>query len=615
MDTERAFRVAFLRCVIAGALVNANSVAAQVEPDEDLLVLRIAPRNYHLDQTDPTYLSSLLAYSLTKPIAVKAGQTLSGILQEQFNVTETWTPLAYKRFASKVQMVNGIRDPKRDLIAGQTLLLPDMPRGAETPNVIGGLTTTRAQVTFGTVGVDSYLADAPKMLNRVSALSATEIQLRSMKRSQYAALNIDPLSTRSQMLAFGQPLPIQGEIVANMAVSDATVGAVDEPSKALITKLLQAPAKTHPYVVILDDSWPSQDDFHRSVRFILDAAAKVREAYFLQDSRGDSSDVKSLKDELDKNHYGTTFCESDCEYPLLKSHSAMIRRSLDGFSQLDTQERVGVFYIPLNVAQRYARNALGEIMRVALLADSVSSQLVLKTSLGNLPKATQPGIPNFDSVDKLVDTLLSPVRLSAVPPAYTPGADLRVSTDKSIVDAVVNFMVLYSAASQRPHFISMSWTSPRNSLPATFRDDAAYGLWIAAAGNDPNANVQLQLPLFAGRSTVPGDFIAVQNTSAAGCDTSKLSANKNLHVYGLAFPGRIDADHCGTSFSAPRVAWLLALREAAKGTPATPSADEAWTQWKAAQMEAIFRLSRPDLTGEDRYRVSVQQLLDETDTH
>lgn len=609
MNSGRVFPVITLVCLAVSAPAASSPIAAQSAADEDLLVLRVAPRTYHLDQIDHEHLSGLLANSFSKQIKVKPGQTISGILQEQFNITKRWAPHTYDQFAAKVQATNSISDPSRDLKAGQLLLLPDMPKGAQTPNVPGNPTVTRAQVTYGTVGFDSRIAEAPTTLNRVSALAGTEIQFRSMKRSQYSSLNIDPLSTRSQMAAAGQPIPLQGEIVASMAVGDATPATLDAASKTLVSTLLATPVKIHPYVVVLDDSWPSQDDFRRSVRFILDASAKIREAYFLQDSRGDSSDVASMKAELDKNHYGTTFCDGDCEYPQLKWHSAMIRRSLDDFTQLDTKQQIGVIYIPLNLAQRYARNAIGEIMRVALLADSVSSQLVLKTPSGNFPKAAQPGIPDFESVDGFVETLLSPVRLSAIPPAYTPGSELRVSTDKSIVDAVVNFMVLYSAASQRPHFISMSWTSPRNSLPATFRDDAPYGLWIAAAGNDPNVNVQSQLPLFAGRSTVPGDFIAVQNTAVTGCDTSKLSTNPALHVYGLAFPGWIDSSHCGTSFSAPRVAWLLALREASKGTPVIPSDDDSWMQWKAAQMEAVFRLTRPNLGGEDRYRVSVQQLL------
>lgn len=609
MNSKRMFPTTYLACLAVSALTMANPAAAQGAADEDLLVLRVAPRTYHLDQIDDKHLSSLLAHSFAKPIAVKPGQTLSGILQEQFNVTKKWAPRTYEQFTATVQATNSIRDPGRDLKAGQVLLIPDMPRGAETPKSPGNPLATLTQVTYGTVGDDSRVAEVPKALNRVSALAKAEAQFRSMKRSQYSTLNIDPLSTRSQMVAAGQPIPLQGEIVASMAVGDAAPVTFDDASKTSVSTLLAAPAKIHPYVIVLDDSWPSQDDFRRSVRFILDATAKIREMYSLQDSRGESSDVASLKAELDKNHYGTTFCDSDCEYPQLKWHSAMIRRSLADFTQLDKKPLVEVVYIPLNFAQRYARNAIGEMMRIAVLADSVSSQLVLKTPFGNFPKATQPGIPDFQSVDDIVDTLLSPVRLTAIPPTYSPGSELQVSTDKSIVDAVVNFMVLYSAASQRPHFISMSWTSPRNSLPTTFRDDAPYGLWIAAAGNDPNVNVQSQLPLFAGRSTVPGDFIAVQNTAAAGCDTSKLSSNAALHVFGLAFPGWIDSSHCGTSFSAPRVAWLLALREAAKGTPVIPSEDDSWMQWKAAQMEAVFRLTRPNLSGEDRYRVSVQQLL------
>ncbi|QVX40685.1 LysM peptidoglycan-binding domain-containing protein (plasmid) [Ralstonia solanacearum] len=611
MEHAKRLFATCVACVFAATIAAASPAVAQSDTDEELLVIRITPREYHLDHVYPKKLSGLLANSFTKPFTVKPGQTLSGILQEQFNITQKWAPQTYESFATHVQQANGIIDPTRDIKAGQVLVLPDMPRGAGPPKFAAVQSDTRAQITFGQIGPDLNLAEPPRTLNQVSDITPREIQVRSMKRGQYAALKIDPFSTRRQMIEAGQPIPLKGAIVAKMAASDAAAVAVDSTSKAVITKLLRSPTKTRPYLIVLDDSWPSQDDFRRSVRFILEASERIRDAYSLQDPRGETDDVKLLKSELDKDRYGTTFCDNDCEYPQLKWHAAMVRRSLDDFRSLDTQDRVQVIYLPLNVAQRYAPNLLGEIMRVALLADSVSDQLVLKMPGGSFPAATQPGSPNFYDIDPIVKSILAAPALSAIPPAYTPGAELSVSTDKSIIDAVVNFMVLYSAASQRPHFISMSWTSPRNSLPATFRDDAPYGLWLAAAGNDPAVSVQAQLPLFAGRSTVPGDFIAVQNTASAGCDTSRLSALPALHVYGLAFPGRVDADHCGTSFSTPRVAWLLALREAAKGMTVKPSADDSWTQWKALRMEAVFRMTRPGQGGEDRYRVSIPQLLDE----
>lgn len=594
------------------ALLGAAPAAAQPEPDEDLLVLRTVPRDYHEHPAPPSVFSGLLANSFTKPpVTVKPGQTLSGILLEHFNVSASWTPQVYDQFAQHVQRANGILDPAKDLKAGQVLVLPDMPRGAETPKAASQRNSVRAQMTFSTITSGFQLATPPKAVNDVPQTSAREIQIRSMKRSQYAELKVDPNATRSQMQEAGIPIPLQGALVANLSAGEPAAAPLDAGAKVLLTKLLRAPAKTRPFVLVLDDSWPSQEDFRRSVRFVLDAAAKIREAYSLQDSRGDSTDAATLKSELSGLNYGTTFCDSDCEYPRLKWHSAMVRKSLEDFNRLDTQGRVQVIYLPLNRAQRYGRNVLAEIIRVSLLADSVSTQLVLKTPAGNYPDDVQPGAADFPGIDKFVETLLAPDRLATMPLAHTAGTELRVSTDKAIVDAVVNFLVLYSAASQRPHFLSMSWTSPPNSLPAAFRDDTPYGLWVAAAGNNPKINVQADRPLFAVRSTTPGDFIAVQNTAEAGCDTSTLSPNPALHVYGLAFPGRVDADLCGTSFSTPRVAWLLALREAVKGPAVMPSRDESWTQWKAARMEGIYRMTRPNVPGEGRYQVSIPQLLNE----
>jgi len=197
-----------------------------------------------------------------------------------------------------------------------------------------------------------------------------------------------------------------------------------------------------------------------------------------------------------------------------------------------------------------------------------------------------------------------------MPPMPYNGQELTVHTDKAIVDAVVNFLHLYSMASERPHYLSMSWTTPNLTMASLFRPNG-YGLWFAAAGNNPNINVQAREIQYAARSSDPGDVVAVLNTVSAGCATSTLSSDPALPVLGFAFPGRVDEKHCGTSFSAPRVAWLLAAKEAVKGDAVSPLQREPWTQWRAKTRNTLMKLTRPSALGEQRYRVSMWDLLAE----
>jgi hypothetical protein len=121
----------------------------------------------------------------------------------------------------------------------------------------------------------------------------------------------------------------------------------------------------------------------------------------------------------------------------------------------------------------------------------------------------------------------------------------------------------------------MSWTTPdqwfQPNVPEGF-----YGLFVAAAGNIPALNIYSDpRQQFAARSKSPGDVLAVMNTDENGspvCDSS-VFGNDLTDVFGVAFPGYLGPapTDCGTSFSAPRVAWLIAAREAVKDPPAAPA--------------------------------------------
>jgi hypothetical protein len=73
------------------------------------------------------------------------------------------------------------------------------------------------------------------------------------------------------------------------------------------------------------------------------------------------------------------------------------------------------------------------------------------------------------------------------------------------------------------------------------------------------------------------------------CHTSVLSDDEQLlsHRLVVGFDGAIPAGSCGTSYSAPRVAWILAADEAARTTPIDN------TLWSVRLLERLKQLRDP----------------------
>lgn len=108
----------------------------------------------------------------------------------------------------------------------------------------------------------------------------------------------------------------------------------------------------------------------------------------------------------------------------------------------------------------------------------------------------------------------------------------------------------------------------------------------------------------------PGDVLAVMNTDGNGqelCKSSRLPLTGTNPFYGLAYDGTFaGGSECGTSFSAPRVAWLLALRQAYNA----PIGKAGWPDWYASFRTGVLSLQSPSQTTSRRYWLPVGKLFD-----
>ena len=252
--------------------------------------------------------------------------------------------------------------------------------------------------------------ESPKVGTNAPGTAATEVQIRLMPVSILESLQLPNATTpltalieRSDYQVMQEPMALT---LAGGPQDAAAVALLSEAEKASLMAFLARPPKTKPILVILDDAYPAQSDFLHAAEFVIKASREIRQKFgLLDDTHGDSPTLLKLEQTY---RQGTLFCDEDCEYPKLKLHSAMIRESLRELTTLDTDKRVEVIYLPVNEAQPFSKELLTEILRVALLADSVTNGLVLIAPGIQPPPELQRGKPNYANVEMQVETILKP---------------------------------------------------------------------------------------------------------------------------------------------------------------------------------------------------------------
>jgi hypothetical protein len=583
------------------------SVDAQVG-EQQLLTRQRVPANFHDPEVNVAQVEQLLANASVRLVAPGQRRTLSALIQDEFNISQTWTPAVYDQFLKRVLELNELTDP-RQFTADSLTRLPDLPKTAQVLDISGRSDESKTKSSFAMTWDPERRAfmGSPTVPSSAPGAAASEWLIRRMpvselgRRRVVTGLSYEELLDSDQLQVLEEPMTVTFEGTPS-DVADSRL--LNESERQVLHAFLSRTARTRPVLVVIDDAIPSTQDFVRTAEFVIRASREIREQFGLVGA-GDSTSFRLLKESY---KLGTSFCEG-CEYPSLKLHSAMIREALREFVERDTAvpPAIEVIYLPINRKQLLSKEILTELMTVSLLADSIGSDL----SLLSVPRP--PGrprrTPDFTGAPRTAEAILAATALGGALKPFDEA--MTTATDRGILDGIVNFFWLYSMASRRPHFLSMSWTTPNLEYPVHFRNNG-YGLWLAAAGNDPSINIHSVLRQFAARSSDPGDFLAIQNVAAA-CPGSGFATNADVRVFGFAFPGRVSPSLCGSSFSAPRVAWLLAAREAIKGSALEPNSED-WHQWRNIRLNQLLALQDRAQAGEARYRITPWQLLGEPAT-
>ena len=127
-------------------------------------------------------------------------------------------------------------------------------------------------------------------------------------------------------------------------------------------------------------------------------------------------------------------------------------------------------------------------------------------------------------------------------------------------------------------FLNQSWVIRENSLSLNVPGNFP-GVIVAAAGNEPNRDFVDKQDDYARRVGGNDDTVAVLNImNGRLADSSSTTSHPGAQQGKLlGFDGQVRPGVYGTSFAAPRVAWVMALAESLRKRPV------AQTRWSYLQ--------------------------------
>jgi hypothetical protein len=524
---------------------------------------------------------ALLESNLAKSYLIKPGDNPQKILSEQFGVGPTALPNLYEGLTKKIQTLNGVSDLS-GLQAGKELAIPDLPPYQWKAPVAGnpnyGLPRTQGGPTYSEALREATRrlpsnANAWRIFDTSRRAEPLVNQWRWVTVAQ-AKAELDALGTAVSLTVWSQPITVR--------FADATVGASGISTAGdieFVSALLKKRAPSQDVVLfVLDDSWPSDALFDSSREFVVKAIDVVRQKYYL----GPSNLDKTLRSAAAKT-----------DFPIQASgrtsHAELVATSIADFTKLSG--RVKVVYLPLFTEQKWGKDIWQELTQIALAASALHS------SLGAYGPTQD--ITNRATVDAkdLVAQIPSKVVDALGPAQQTP------------ITVLEKFAQLYAQATGVPFFISMSWTVEKYDIEFG-PDPDSLGVTLAATGNDKKDVVKDAVYLASRAKAAPGDIVAVMNTDNTGnvlCGSGTLPVNGGNTFYGFAYDGRFkgDASKCGTSFSTPRVAWMLALREAFN----SPIPSASWSSWYGSYRSSLVSLQDATKSDNGRYWLSIPRLF------
>lgn len=595
VSSIRVFSTELTKMCLAFAALSSFALASETpmipvsEAEQYVVLWRRVPSAYSSPDFSRAQIDQLLEKSPVRTLRMELGDTLSGRLQSQFRVNATTTPEMYGSLLSKVVELNHLKSAD-DLIAGQELLVPVIPKTSKQ-GALQGLSLAFSETDIAFTASEF----SPAFVGEVAE---TEIQYFKVPIRE---LPLHALELNAQQGASG---PIEVLFGQGAVPSSTPTGQVLEPELGAQLRLALSASRNglNPTLVVVDDAIPDKDEYARARAFLLEVSNEIRETHGFKDS--------PYVAEINSPEIWSALNEDSTHYPSLVMHASVIKKALAPLIALDSGERVRVIYLPLSATQHGVSPILKELLYLAELLRIVSPSSVTSSSANPTQREAARRV-----VEMVVKS--NPSVFEFGPVAFSSAGGKTLRSDRYLIEALSSVLDAYSRAAGQPHMLSFSWTTPKLSFPTAFVG-SPYGLMFAAAGNRSSSpmipDILESEVQFASRAVGPMDVVAVLNSDGqtGPCASNLFNDDSGIQVLSLSLTGLVDATHCGTSFSAPRVAWLVAAREAIHGSrPARPVSPQFRLAWYQSQRQRLLGMRSAELSSVlQRYHLDARKLLE-----
>ncbi len=462
-------------------------------------------------------------------------------------------PKTYGLLLDSLMKLNGLVLPDAQL--GEALKIPLLPPRSRPaiPPAPAGAAGVLGGVLGGVFGVRSYAYSGNptgSVSQPVDPLAVHNIAPRESLRPAEAhiAVQVFPKTEEQTLRALGEYGVYMSHVLTlNLQGDDEQLVSEKEWLKgdelAAVRRALSQPIQRHPVLFVLDTGWPDEStygDSHLALRKIF---ASVRQGY------------EGVPDSLPP---------SDPPFVALPrgdaSHALLIEHALAPLVKLgEDSKAVTVVYVPLSKLQN-SEPYLVELLTLFEIIGNAQSKHVTPDQYRVAQDAAREVI-------------------ASTVPQNINGASLNTEEDILIALWTVAGKA-FTEQEDNAFFVNESWTALPNT-PLEGHPGQPRGLAVVAAGNVDHAmfDVSPNNVDFAEKAVTSMNVLSVMNVESVAlgdlsCGSSTVSPDNLQVTQVVGYDGDVGPSDkvesgvrqeiCGTSFAAPRVAWMLALDEATR---------------------------------------------------
>jgi len=575
---------AHLAAILVASLVTLApvSVATWLQDDEQaeqrqVLVQIIVNTAYDDSESSLQQIATIISGLPQRRVPFRKNDNLSSLILREYRVSTyktdspTYLPKTYGLIEQAILAANKVTKPEE--IRPGTILIPELPpKALEKFNPKNPLNSIPILSTIPFPLLAPKKNQEPKVsdFEFVGAPTVSDLGRPAAQNHAMDFLLTPVIAMRVAKESPWKNIPIQFfnyPMATTLAWNKTALGdtsidhpVLTEPEHKYIRDLLSDSAQRDVLVFILDTGWPDPTEYAAS-RQTLNQIIRSAQQRFFGRNLGKPTSVQPFQEPSN-------------------AHCKDVNRSLAEFRALDPSGHIKIVYVPLTKEQNAA----------PLLTDLLQTEY-----LRNLTSHSDKQVkPNKELVKQSREKAENTVR-NSYPQKWTGN---EVLTDKSVLDAILDLANSYAEQNHTVFFVNESWTVPHDEY-RVYYPNPLNGIVLAAAGN-ANQNVVSALLDFADRSPDHKDTLAVMNLRVGQsnflCNSSFVGVNLLDQAMATAFDGEVDSSVCGTSFAAPRIAWILAADEVVR-----KSNFDSTTTWDAALDARLKKIRDPNASGFAQY--------------